>query len=300
MAFNVCRRATATAASFSGRQRLVYSRDFSTSSCLRARFENPQSPTFYTGRSTFFDYVAALERAIVHTRNSLKTLQLDNLPEIALRSLPPPAPAWKDKEELASALTAKLSASRHRRLVQLLNQLNDFRRIAITAGQNDLAHGLDSVLEMFERPDKEQHLRRGQRKTVHIDEHGRAYAYGARKTSSARVWVISSEHAAAARAREGEPTPPVTEILVNNMPLNEYFKIPADRERIFRPFRLAGLLGAYNVFSVVRGGGTSGQAGAVAHGVAKCLAAHVPDVELILRRGKFTFFATLYCVLTFS
>ena len=81
----------------------------------------------------------------------------------------------------------------------------------------------------------------------------------------------------------------MTEILVNNKPLNEYFQVPVDRERIIRPFRLAGLLGAYNVFALVRGGGKSGQAGAVAHGIAKCLAAHVPDIELILRRGMFYF-----------
>ena len=284
MAFSLSRN-VAAAVSLSCRQSLSFSRTFTTSSCLRARLQPPQSPTFYTGRSAFYDYIATLERAIVHTRNTLKTLQLDNLPEFAKNSLPPPVSAWKSKEELASTLTAKLSASRHRRLVQLLNQLNDYRRVASTSGHYELAHGLDSVLEMFERPDKEQHLRRGQRKAATIDEYGRAYAYGARKTSSARVWVISTEHITTARMREGKPAPPVTEILVNNTPLNEYFRIPVDRERILRPFRLAGLLGAFNVFAIVRGGGTTGQAGAVAHGVAKCLAALVPDVELILRRG---------------
>jgi len=77
-----------------------------------------------------------------------------------------------------------------------------------------------------------------------------------------------------------------TEILVNGMPLSKYFPLPADRERVVRPFKLTGLLGAYNVFAIVRGGGTTGQSGAVAHGIAKGLAAHVPDVELVLRRSK--------------
>ncbi|KAL5507409.1 MRPS9 [Sanghuangporus vaninii] len=282
MAF-LCRRA---ASSLSARPYFACSRSFTSSAHLSAIKRPPGSPTFYTGRAAFYDYVAALERAINHTRGTLKTLQLSPLPEFALRSLPSPVSAWRSKDELESALSAKLSASRHRRLVQLLNQLNDYRRIASTAGHDDLAQGLDRVLEMFERPDKEQHLRRGQRKPIVIDEHGRAYAYGARKTSSARVWVISSEYATAAKTRAGNASPPVTEILVNNMPLNEYFKIPADRERVLRPFQLAGLLGAYNVFAIVRGGGISGQAGAVANGIAKGLAAHVPDVELILRRAK--------------
>ncbi|EJD02862.1 ribosomal protein S5 domain 2-like protein [Fomitiporia mediterranea MF3/22] len=282
MAF-ACRRATSC---LNLRPTLSYSRTFSSSSRICARGGPPESPTFYTGRSAFYDYVAALERAITHTRSSLKTLQLDPLPKIAQNSLPPPVSAWKSKDELTNTLTAKLSASRHRRLIELLNQLNDFRRIASTAGHDDLAQGLDSVLEMFERPDKEQHLRRGQRKPAVVDEFGRAYAYGARKTSSARVWVISSEHATAAKAWDGNRSPPTTEILVNNVPLNEYFKVPVDRERILRPFRVAGLLGAYNAFAIVRGGGISGQAGAVALGIAKGLAAHVPDVELILRRAK--------------
>ncbi|KAH8119089.1 ribosomal protein S5 domain 2-like protein [Phellopilus nigrolimitatus] len=258
-------------------------RSFATSSRLAVRAEPPESPTFYTGRAPFYDYLSSLERAVKHTRSTLSVLQLSPLPKMALSSLPQSVSAWKSKDELATTLSTKLSASRHRRLLEHLNQLNDFRRIAETAGHDDLARGLDNVLDMFERADKEQHLRRGVRKPVPIDEVGRAYTIGRRKTSSARVWVISSEHAATAKTSQG---PPTTEILVNNMPLNEYFKIPVDRERILRPFRLAGLLGAYNVFSLVRGGGVTGQAGAVALGIAKGLAAHVPDVELILRRAK--------------
>lgn len=60
----------------------------------------------------------------------------------------------------------------------------------------------------------------------------------------------------------------------------------SDRERIIRPFRVAGLIGAYNVFALVRGGGSTGQSGAVALGVAKALAAHAPEVEPLLRKGQ--------------
>lgn len=284
-------------ASFSART--VTYRAFATSSRVLATETNtytegrryqplppPVSKTFYTGRSNFYDYVASLELAIQHTRNALKTLQLVPLPEFALQSLPPAVGAWKSKEELATSLAASLSAARHRRLLELLNQLSDYRRIARTAGHEDLALGLDNVLASFERADKEQHLRRGQRKPVTLDDFGRSYTVGKRKTSSARVWMISSQYAAEARTKEGKAETPVTEILVNNVPLNEYFKIPIDRERILRPFRLTGLLGAYNVFGLVRGGGISGQAGALAHGIAKGLAAQVPDIEIILRRGN--------------
>ncbi|KAI9060255.1 ribosomal protein S5 domain 2-like protein [Trametes sanguinea] len=79
---------------------------------------------------------------------------------------------------------------------------------------------------------------------------------------------------------------PTTNILVNGMPLVDWFPHLIDRERVVRPFRIAGLLGAYNVFALVRGGGNTGQSGAIALGIAKALAAHVPDVEPLLRKAK--------------
>ncbi|KAH9929495.1 ribosomal protein S5 domain 2-like protein [Epithele typhae] len=79
---------------------------------------------------------------------------------------------------------------------------------------------------------------------------------------------------------------PVTNILVNNVPFAEFFPNASDRERIVRPFRVTGLFGAFNVFAIVRGGGTTGQSGAVTLGIAKAIAAHVPDVEPLLRKAK--------------
>lgn len=62
--------------------------------------------------------------------------------------------------------------------------------------------------------------------------------------------------------------------------------LPVDRERVVRPFKIAGLVGAFNVFALVRGGGTTGQSGAISLGIAKALAAHVPDIEVLLRKGE--------------
>jgi len=77
-------------------------------------------------------------------------------------------------------------------------------------------------------------------------------------------------------------------VLVNNIPLNEYFPIPADRERVTRPLKVAGALGAYNIFALVRGGGTTGQSDALGHGIAKGLVAHNPEFETFFRRSKLT------------
>lgn len=285
MAASLCRRGWATVAS---RPTNYFRRSFASSSTTRNQLTEPESPTFYTGRAQYYDYVASLERAITHTRSSLKTLQLDPLPEFSRKSLPPISSAWMTKEEMTLFLSSKLSSTRHRRLVDLLDTLNNYRRIASTSGHRALADNISSVLMLFERNAKPNSTSLTKKTTAAIDEHGRSYTTGARKTSSARVWIISSKHATTAKEQNGLPASPVTEILVNNVPLNKYFRIPADRERILQPFRISGLLGAFNVYALVRGGGMSGQSGAIANGIAKGLAAHVPDVELILRRGMFS------------
>jgi len=201
---------------------------------------------------------------------------------------------------MADVVQHTLTTSRHRRITALLNELNYHRRITTAGGYEQLGAGITNILDMFEKGNKDAVLNRGIRKPVKFDEHGRTYTLGKRKTSSARVWIIPVKQAAAeptpvdatsagivSLKEEAIPVTPTT-ILVNNTPLAQYFPLPGDREKIVRPFKLSGLLGAYNVFALVRGGGTTGQAGALAQGIAKGLAAHDPKVELVLRRSKLT------------
>ncbi|KAI0775655.1 ribosomal protein S5 domain 2-like protein [Trametes elegans] len=276
----------------------------------------PESPTFYTGRPTYYDQLLALETAAKQTRAALQALQLLPLPRFAQENLPHLRPVWMNKVDLSELMEAQLTTSRYRRFIAQLNQLNEYRRLAEVAGHGPLAERIQSVLDMFERDNKEAILARGKRKPVKFDEFGRSYTVGRRKESAARVWVIpvqpSAEEQAASSSAEGQaqnlpkvsatgiegftsgplsmsPAPikvPTTNILVNNIPLAEYFPHLTDRERIVRPFRIAGLLGAYNVFALVRGGGSTGQSGALALGIAKALAAHAPDVEPLLRKAK--------------
>ena len=144
-----------------------FSRCFASTSA-RSQLEPPDSPTFYTGRARYYDYVANLERAIHHTRSTLRTFQLDPLPDFARKSLPSPSSAWLTKEEMANTLASKLSSTRHRRLVDLLDTLNNFRRIANTAGHENLAQNISAVLEIFERQDKSAVAARA-RKTAELD-----------------------------------------------------------------------------------------------------------------------------------
>jgi len=182
----------------------------------------------------------------------------------------------------------KLTMTRHRRLVALLGEVHDCRKIARAAGLVKLEQSLDGIIEPFERPNKEEQLNQGKRKPVKFDEYGRSYTLGRRKESSARVWLIptvpfeehvvaspssSSEIAAQEDAGASVNDLPVTQILVNNTPMPQYFPNLSDREAIIRPFKVAGLLGAYNVFALTRGGGTTGQTGSIVTGIARGLVA---------------------------
>ena len=85
-------------------------------------------------------------------------------------------------------------------------------------------------------------------------------------------------------------TPQTSEILINNIPLHVFFANPADREKVVFPFKATGTLGKYNVFALVRGGGTTGQAGAVALGIARGVKCLWPGSDRILKRcGCFLF-----------
>lgn len=289
----------------------------------RFRKEPPSSPTFYTARSEYYDQLQTLETAIQFSRRSLSSLELLPLPAFARASLPPARPAWRTRLDMAEIFSTKLTTGRYRRVTKLLNQLDEYHRIAQTAGHGALATGIFDIISLFERKNKRQFLEQsqGKRKAVKFDRYGRTLTVGARKTSSAKAWMIPVQSSAspessstvAAEAEEEsapfeaayatessieDPLAPdeasrekvdvtVSTILVNNIPLNEYFRKPHEREQVVRPLKLAGVLGAYNIFALCRGGGTSGQAGAVGHAIARGVVAHVPEMEQTMRKGAF-------------
>ena len=256
----------------------------------------PQSPSFYTTRAVYYDQITHLEKAIGRSDRFLRHHSLLPLPEFAKASLPPLQAVWKDSREMAYEFKTKMTTTRYRKVTKLLNQLNDFKRIAETGGCPDLADKLGSILAIYESSKKDAFLARGKRKVVTLDEYGRSYTLGKRKTSSARVWMIPIQQPARPELTPDEmlglqntqaPKYPVssTTILVNNLPLNQFFPLPTDRERITRPLKIAGALGKYNVFAIVRGGGSTGQSGALGHGIAKGIVAHEPELEVMFRRG---------------
>jgi small subunit ribosomal protein S9 len=104
-----------------------------------------------------------------------------------------------------------------------------------------------------------------------VDKYGRAYATGKRKDAVARVWI--------------KPGP--GKIFVNTRDLDAYFARPVLRMLIQQPLVAAARSGQYDVICTVNGGGLSGQAGAVRHGISKALTYFEPDLRGLLKKGGF-------------
>jgi small subunit ribosomal protein S9 len=104
-----------------------------------------------------------------------------------------------------------------------------------------------------------------------LDKQGRAYATGKRKNAVARVWV-----------KPGKGT-----ITVNTRAVEVFFARPVLRMLIQQPLVTANRQGQYDVVCTVSGGGLSGQAGAVRHGISKALTYFEPDLRTPLKRGGF-------------
>jgi small subunit ribosomal protein S9 len=104
-----------------------------------------------------------------------------------------------------------------------------------------------------------------------LDKQGRAYATGKRKNAVARVWI----------------KPGAGKIVVNTRPVETFFARPVLRMIIQQPLVAANRTGQYDVTCAVSGGGLSGQAGAVRHGLAKALTHFEPELRGVLKRGGF-------------
>ena len=104
-----------------------------------------------------------------------------------------------------------------------------------------------------------------------IDEHGRSYATGKRKNSIARVWI----------------KPGSGKITVNGRDQEQYFARPVLCLIIAQAFQVAERVDQYDVVATVKGGGLSGQAGAVRHGITKALTYYEPALRRPLKAVGF-------------
>lgn len=103
------------------------------------------------------------------------------------------------------------------------------------------------------------------------DSLGRSYATGKRKNAVARVWI----------------KPGSGKVMVNGKVMAEYFARPVLQMILRQPFSVAGVEGQFDVMATVAGGGLSGQAGAVKHGISKALQLYEPSLRGALKAAGF-------------
>jgi len=104
-----------------------------------------------------------------------------------------------------------------------------------------------------------------------LDQYGRAYATGKRKNAVARVWL-----------KPGKGV-----ITVNSKDFTQYFARPVLQMLLQQPLTAADRTSQYDIMATVMGGGLSGQAGAVRHGISKALTYFEPELRPVLKKGGF-------------
>jgi len=128
---------------------------------------------------------------------------------------------------------------------------------------------LNAVVEGVEAPAAEETVL-APREPVR-DDLGRSYATGKRKDAVARVWI----------------KPGSGKVTVNGREMDKYFARPVLQMILRQPFQVAGVEGEFDVQATVKGGGLSGQAGAVKHGISKALQLYEPSLRAPLKAAGF-------------
>lgn len=108
-------------------------------------------------------------------------------------------------------------------------------------------------------------------RTSQKDKNGRAYATGRRKDAVARVWVM----------------PGHGKVTINDKSMDEYFSRPVLKMIINQPFEVTNRAGEFDVICTVKGGGLSGQAGAIKHGISRALNEYEPELRSALKQAGF-------------
>ncbi len=103
------------------------------------------------------------------------------------------------------------------------------------------------------------------------DKFGRSYATGKRKDAVARVWI----------------KPGKGNITINEKSIDQYFDRPVLKMIINQPFEVANRVNEFDVVCTVKGGGLSGQAGAIKHGISKALNEFEPELRAVLKKAGF-------------
>ena len=209
----------------------------------------PASPSYFTGRPKFTDNLLEL-RNLLRKYLTLPTVSPGEAPRVA----------WKTITQYRLMVGEPIRASKYHLILEVLKRLNQVH-------PQVMPKELKKALETYKRAvDPYANIPT----PGIIDELGRAYGVGRRKSSSAKVYLVQGDG----------------EVAINGRSINSTFGKIHDRESALWPLKATGRMDKYNVWASVAGGGTTGQAEAITLGVAKALMVHEPMLKPALRRGQ--------------
>jgi small subunit ribosomal protein S9 len=180
----------------------------------------PASPSYFTTKPVYNELIVNLDSTYRQYRPHTKPSKAAHRPN------------WLGKDALTAAVGVDaLKTSQYRLIVSKLNQLATLTPRPAT---------IDQLFSQFAKTEEQLSQKAKPRVVDHL---GRALATGRRKEASASVYVV-----------EGEG-----KVLVNGQEAAHYFKKSQDRDSLLKPFEVTQLLGKYNVWALVQGGGTTGK-----------------------------------------
>lgn len=209
----------------------------------------PASPSYFTASPVFNDNILLLQ-SLLRRHGSLPTVPADQVPR----------KVWMKLSQYRTTIGETIAASKYSRVLILLNRLNRIHPKLRPAG-------LNKILNTYIRPGSAE-IQKAKPGT--IDEFGRSRAVGRRKEAAATVQLV-----------EGDG-----QVLVNGRNLLDVFPRVHDRESALWALKVTERMDKYNVFALVQGGGTTGQAESVTLALAKALLVHEPALKPVLRRGE--------------
>lgn len=209
----------------------------------------PVSPSYFSRLTIFNDSFVTVQNL------AQKYARLPLLPKEKMAPV-----AWRTREQYRLSMGEPVKGKEYAACLGLVKRLNQIHPDLMP---EEVVEGVAP----FKR-DVNHYLNRP--KEIPVDKFGRSLGVGRRKASVARAYVI-----------EG-----TGEVFVNGKPLSEAFGRLHDRESAVWALKSTERIDKYNVWATIQGGGTTGQAEAMALAVAKALCAHEPALKTPLRRGE--------------
>ncbi|KAL9007215.1 MAG: hypothetical protein Q9188_000018 [Gyalolechia gomerana] len=208
----------------------------------------PASPSYFSGRPEFTDNLLNLQ-ALLRKYQTLPTVAPGQAPRVA----------WRTVSQYRLLVGEPVRASRYKQVIEVLKRLNQIHPAVMPPDLQD-------AMQIYKRDINPYAV---VKQPAVVDEDGRSCGIGRRKSSSAKVYLVHGEG----------------EVLVNGKSINHIFGRIYDRESALWALKATNRMDKYNVWALVSGGGTTGQAEALTLGTAKALMVHEPDLKPALRRA---------------